>query len=415
MLLMGIVKSINQLFIKVSLPGCITATISALDISDAYSKTMNLAVENSTIMAKDYKPLTELFYIGQIIYGKVKEMKRCDTGHVIVNMSLKPSDVHAELNYMKIQMGFTFNGAIAEIQDHGYIVESGISGLRCFVPSNKSLSEHTIGELIHLKVFHLNSDKNAAICKCKEISINEFQVNKQASFGLDSLMPSTIVQFKVTKHLRNGLEGLIVNENLIAYTNEHHLITPLTLTKEIKLNSIYNARILYVMPLTKMIYLQLNTMSVRPCSVLLKSRLNRGDVIEAATVLHTDAGGIILLLNDNFKGLLSFKTIKSNYKGNYDTDEMIAKYVKDSKHKIRILGYSEMDALYTCSDDVSTINEKYFNIEDLKLGGFVKGVVEAPLNKVDGFLIRLGKLRGKHFIYPPSNKAQDLCHLFRCY
>ncbi|XP_065354946.1 protein RRP5 homolog [Calliphora vicina] len=418
MIIMGLVKSVDQLYLNVTLPGRISARVSALEISDAYTKSMKEFLENSA-QSEGYKPLKDLYSVGKIVYGRVKEVKQGDKGEIQVDMTLKPSEVHAELVHANIKKGFVFNGAVEEVQEHGYIIESGVKGLRCFVPVEKSQAGHAVGELINLKVEKVTADKSVSTCICSEIKSNKLKVKDQNDPKLDYLMPSTIVNFQVSKVLKNGLQGTIMNEVYTAYVNEHQLADPLALPEDYEVNAKYEARILYVMPLTKFVYLTINLRnnvetktetSEEDKEDTTETDLKPGDIVENAKVHHLGTGGVVLILNNKFKGLISYKTIKANYKGNYDQDELLSKYSRKSKHTVRITNYDIMDSMYICTDDVVAVNEKYFSFNDIKPGDFVTATVKEINQKVGGYSLQLGRINAlieKLFLAPSSRNLDS--------
>uniref|UniRef100_A0A1A9WLS2 S1 motif domain-containing protein n=1 Tax=Glossina brevipalpis TaxID=37001 RepID=A0A1A9WLS2_9MUSC len=424
MLIMGIVKQIDQLHLKLSLPGRITAEVSALEISNAYTKSLERLLNSSKQTDDDdgIKSLSDLYRIGQVVYGKVQGLERNDSGRVWVTMTLKPSDVHSELNHGNIRKNFLFSGAIEEIQEHGYIIESGIKNLRCFVPfedlQQQQQQQHVIGQHLLLKVKKMTSDKTASTCICKEVLIDEAKIKEHSDCNLDYFMPSTIVDFQINKILKDGLQGTIMNELFTAYVNEHQLNDSLALPENFQKGSVYKAHILYVMPLTKLVYLTLNIRNLSEESVIASEAemLKRGDIVENARVHHFGTGGVILILNEKFKGIISYKTMKTNYKGNYDQDALLVKYAKKSQHKVRILEYDAMDSLYICTDDANLVNEKYFRLQDVEAGEFVKAIVESQNPKFGGYNLRLGKLKGiiEKIYLAATSKTLDIDTKLKC-
>ncbi|XP_053967794.1 protein RRP5 homolog [Anastrepha ludens] len=412
--IMGIVKSIDQLHLTISLPGRMTARVSALEISDSYTKATREFLQQ-TNSDNNFKPLTDLYNIGQIVYGRVQEVKQNEYGRMQILFSFRPSEVHSELSHTNIKKGFIFNGAIEEIQEHGYIIESGIKGLRTFVPLEKAQSNHVVGELIFLKVEKITTDKRVSTCICKEINPDNMKIKNQNEPNIDYILPSTIVKFSVSKILKDGLQGTIMNEGLTAYVNEHQLAEPLALPEDYEINSTVNARILYVMPLTKLVYLTLN-LRTSANELSIEQQYKRGDIIEAARVHHLGTGGVILVLDNKFKGVLSYRTIKSNYKGNYDQDEVLVKYAKKTKHKVRVLSYDPMDSFYICTDDAKTVNEKVFVLDDVKPGEFVTATVKEYEPKVGGYSMQVGGVKGiiEKLYLAPTPKTLEANAKVRC-
>ncbi|XP_004518040.1 protein RRP5 homolog [Ceratitis capitata] len=412
--IMGVVKAIDQLYLNISLPGRITARVSALEISDAYTKSTREFLEQVD-NGNTFKPLTDLYTVGQIVYGRVQEIKQNEHGRMQILMSLRPSEVHAELVHTNVKKGFVFNGAIEEVQEHGYIIETGIKGLRTFVPLEKSQADHVVGELIFLRVEKLTADKTASTCICKEVKPENMKIKNQTEPNIDYILPSTIVQFSVTNQLKDGLQGTIMNEAFTAYINEHQLIEPLALPEDYEINSTINARVLYIMPLTKLVYLTLNLRTSTE-EQSFEPQYKRGDIIEAARVHHLGTGGVILVLDNKFKGVLSYRSIKSNYKGNYDQDEVLVKYAKKTKHKVRVLDYDPMDSLYICTDNANTVNEKVFALDDLKPGEFITAVVKERDLRVGGYTMQVGRVKGiiEKLYLAPVPKTLEINSKVRC-
>lgn len=405
MLIMGIVSHIEQMRFFVSLPGRLQAQVNAIDISDSYTKTIESVVERS---GDEYAPLSEIIEEGDLVYGRVITVKGSMNGpsHHI-KLSIKPSSTHAELNHMHIQIGFIFNGAIQEIQDHGYIIESGIKFLRCFLPkenvSKHRLSKLLVGQLVHLKVTKVFTDSTASNCTCQLLEPYEMIIKSLKDPKLDYLMPSTLVKFRITKILKDGLQGTIMNGTFPAYVNEHNLVTSLSWLNEYQIDEIYQGYILYVMPLTKLVYISLN----KDLTSKRESKENRndtkegllksGDIIEEAIVHHMGSGGVILILNKKFKGFLSYRGIKYGYKGNFDQADLPIKYAPNTKHTVRIIQYNIIDKMYICTDNVKLVNETIFSIDDIKPGEFVTAQVVEYNMKIGGYILKLGRLKGLNF------------------
>lgn len=389
--IMGLIKNVDALYLTVSLPGRIEARVSALEISDSYTKSTKEFLKSEGNSSSDFKPLKELFQTGQVVYGKVQEIVKKAKGGTKINFSLKPATVHSELHHTLIKKGFIFCGAIEEVQEHGYIIESGIKGLRTFVPLQKSAAGHVTGELIYLKVEKITADAAASTCICKELKASDAKIKKVIDGNIDYIMPSTIVHFTVSKRLKDGLKGTIMNDT-VAYVNEHHLAEQLALPEDYEAKTQLEARVLYVMPLTKLVYLSLN---LYQDSINQEPAYKRGDVVENAKVHHLGTGGVVLVLDNKYKGVISYKTIKSYYKGNYDQDEVLTKYAKKSTHKIRILYYDAMDSMYICTDKENIVNETVFDMNDLQPGQFVEATVKTQRREFGGYSLQIGKVKGK--------------------
>lgn len=403
MLVMGAVSQVEELRLHISLPGRLQGQVNALNISDSYTKAMEACVkpQSTSILADSkYKPLKELFHVGELVYGKIVSVKTAPnslSNHI--DLSLKPIDIHSQLNHIHIQKGFVFNGAIQEVLEHGYIIETGVKSLRCFLPREKVPEERlemlSVGELVHLKVIKVNTDVAATTCTCRLLQPEEMSVKSQKDTKLDYLMPLSVVKFHVTKVLKKGLQGTIMEGTYTAFVNEYHLSTSLSWLNEYEADKVYDGRIMYVMPLTKVVYISLNTSFEKIKEPEQETPIKDGEIIKAAVVHHSTSGGVVLILKTNFKGFISYRTIRRTMKGNFDQADLLVKYAAGTKHTVRVIKYHIMDDVYVCSNDYNDINEKNFTLDDVKAGDFVTAKVLAYNANIGGYNLQVGRLRGK--------------------
>lgn len=395
MLVMGVVKATDATSLQIALPGRMTARALVADISDAYGRVAQSYMAGDS---SEYRDLTALFSVGQIVYGRaIKTRKDSESNRMSLLLTLKPSEVNSSLHHANIKKGFIFVGAIEEIQEHGCVIETGIDGLQAFVPIEDAAQKHHIGQLIFLKVKQIQHDSDKSTCQCVCMEQDKLKIKSQNETNLDYILPGSIVKFKVTKHLKNGLEGSIMNETFRGYVNEHHLAEALQSPQDYELNEEYLARLLYVMPLTKLVYLTFNlNITVQPEEPESEGEelLKKGSIVEKARVLRHGTGGIVVLLNHKYKGLISYGSIKSNFKGNYDQDVVLSKYSSKSKHKVRVLGYDVIESLYYCTDDPNVLNEKMYTLEDIQAGDIVSARIVKPDSKIGGYSVKIGKVNG---------------------
>lgn len=414
---MGCIKSIDATLLNVALPGRINGRVPVTSISHAYLSLLNKYVNGDTTAAADeaaagepneYKPLTEIFSVGQIVCAKVKKIDQTSPSNISVELSLIPSEIHEDFRHSSVKKGMILSVAIAEKDDHGFVIETGVKNLRGFLPLEKVVEEDRanlhVGGVIFCKVDDAKVSTAASTVRFV-ISNNEkkWTMKNFAEPNISYLLPTTIVTFKVSKVLKNGLQGTVFGDNFIGYINEHQLGASekrkFHQPKDFSVGTELQARILYVMPLTKLVYLTLNLQE--KFEVAQKNQkgeiiLPVGTIVDDAKVSHVGTGGIILKLNaGKSKGVISFRSIRVDVKSNFDSDEILAKYYADSAHKVRIIHYDPIDMLYVCSVDKKVLSEKHFSVEDVKAGEFVNAVVTRKLK--DGRLeVRVGALKGMH-------------------
>lgn len=395
MILMGIVTDVQATSLIVTLPGRAHGRLLITNVSAAYRTVINKFV-NDVASNESYKGLEELFQIGQIICVKIMSISMMkEHNRYQINLSMCPEDIQHDFQHQNIQKGMIMCAAVEAIEDYGYVLETGVKNLRGFMSANE-LSEPSIGHVIWCKVDQIKTTAAASTAIFKFVEMDQRKLKPLNDMNISHLLPTTIVHFKVRKILKDGIQGTIMNNTFTAYANEHQLRTPLARPSDYEIDQVYEARILYVMPVTKLVYVSLNLDKIKVDQSDTKIKI--GDIIETARVDHIGTGGVILQLNSTAKGLITIKSLRSGYVGNFDADELMAKYHKNSVHRARILSYDNMDNLFMCSVNEKIVNEKYFSIRDVEIGDYVDAKVNKKLNNGDYYL-QVGNIKGKWEIF----------------
>jgi len=75
----------------------------------------------------------DLFQVGQVVVVAVVGVKR--EGHSVrVTLSMAPNDVQCSYTPGSIVKSMILTGAVASVEDHGYIMDMGIPGTSAFLP-----------------------------------------------------------------------------------------------------------------------------------------------------------------------------------------------------------------------------------------------------------------------------------------
>lgn len=414
MTILGCVRSIHSTSIEIALPGRMNGTVNVASISQTHLSIAQRFVDNEqdesskTETDTEYKPLNELFRIGQVVCVKVIKIDTTKFNRIIIELSMQPKDILMDYQHQHVKKDMILSVAIAERQEYGFVIETGINNLRGFLP-DKEVGENRlfVGNVYFCRVkaisttstastatFTLTNDSNARIAKFREPNVNY-------------ILPVSVVQFTITKILKDGLQGTIFDGALVAYINEHQLgFSEKNQSREatdFKVGSCLKARVLYTMPLTKIVYLSLNLQEqfgvdadANPNDAKPYQILAAGTVVESAKVSHIGTGGIILKM-PKAKGIVSLRSIKADYKSNFDSETILSKFQKDTFHKVRILHYDPIDLLHVCSVDAKIISEKYFTSNDIDVGELINVKIQRKLK--DGrYAFALGKVNG--FIHP---------------
>lgn len=409
MIILGCIKSISQTSIEVALPGRMNGIVTVAAISQTYLTLAQKYIENEGDDTKpnngnndddddEYQPLSNLFEIGQVVCVKVIKIDTTKINKIHIELSMQPKDIQADFQHQTIHSNMLMCVAIAERQEHGFVLETGVSNLRGFLPETDT--ELKVGGVYFCRVKNVTNAATASTATFELANNLKLRTVKFDEPNVNHLLPGILVTFNVKKVLKDGLQGTIFDGKLVAYINEHQLgVSEKHIPrrpKNYEIGAEIKARVLYVMPLTKIVYLSLNLQNKFDVSAADGKILRIGTIFEKAVVSHIGTGGIILKL-DNAKGIISLRSLKINIKANFDNETMLSKYEANSVHKVRILHYDPIDLLHVCSVDPKIINEPYFVSDDVKTGDFVIAKIQRKVQ--DGrYAITVGQIKG--YIYP---------------
>ncbi|KAL7038926.1 hypothetical protein ACKWTF_009746 [Chironomus riparius] len=395
MILMGIVKSIYADRLLLSLPGRLFCRVPITHISKSYSEFLQSTLEGEDLLDKP-KSLSEMFHVGQMVYTKV--LDKCHGDKQDILCSLLPEDINSEISSNMLDKGNVILCAIEEVEDHGYFLETGIKGIRGFLPKKNIKSEPKVGEQLFCKVQKVSESvvTFAAFKKGEQIKVETADVP-----NMKTLLPSTIVNFNVVSSLKNGFEGLLFDGSVTAYANE--LYVPSKLSTDPKLiGREVKARVLYRMPLSNQLYVTLNVDDTT------NDKITFGTVIENAKVIKQTNTGVLFKLNSDHCAFLPRKTIVKNYKNNFDIDTAMLKFSPNSMHTVRIMDYNQFEHCYLCTNNEKLLNEKYYGTYDLNIGQIVQAKIIEKLN--DGLRVSIGNVKGflKGILYHKTAKSNEI-------
>lgn len=390
MLLLGVVQSINEMYLDIALPGKMRGRVAITSISGPYSKLLKKVVAGDG-NHPDIKPLEKLFKKGQYVSVKVLSLTE-DSKHIALSVS--PTDINGDRYHGQLQKGLVIVGAVSAVEDHGYTIETGIKNVRAFLPLEKTKVKFSIGSIVYGCVDEITTTTTTTTVILKTNKGNDIgmlEIGVQDPI-LDLLLPGTFIPFTMTKILKNGLQGTIF-DTFVSYVNENYLTEPIHRPNDYTVGLQFDSRILYVMPLTKHVALTMNFSKVKFDDD--EGILPIGHIIESAVSLGQSSGAILFKINKTSKGIISLKSIKSKYKSNYDERTALLAYAKTTKHRLRILSYNAFERVYICTDKEQLLNEPYFSINDLSPGEIVEAKVGKILKgKSKGVAVKVGQIKG---------------------
>ncbi|CAH2044792.1 unnamed protein product, partial [Iphiclides podalirius] len=387
-ILLGRVRQVLETKINISLPCRLLGTVMACYVSEPYNKTLESYVNDQIEEVLDLK---KMFRPGQYVAVRILEVK-----DNYLMLSMMPQHVNSGRPQSELHKGALLQAAVSSVEDHGYVMDIGISNTRAFLPKAATNPEILLdtGALTWCCVKSLESD-NSLVTLSNELEALQRAVQR---YPTSNLLPATALEFTVDKSLDNGIEGHVF-EDTTAYVQRHHVDK--VRGKKPKLGQRLRARVLYVMPTRHTPFLTMrNIFETTYPDLEVEQRFKEGAIIEEAQVIKIIARSVIFKLGEGSVGTLSLRRIEVDEELT-DEDVVAKSYPIGSSRSVRVLFYNLSEQTYTVSDEESVLRERYFSCADLAVGELVSASVAA----VHGERLHLavGRLSG----YVPKTHMSD--------
>ncbi|XP_034951417.1 protein RRP5 homolog [Chelonus insularis] len=368
MIVLARVHAVTEYNIAVSLPGRIGGQIPITNISESYNNLLQSLVESKGSQQDEFKSLSDLCKRGDYLVCYVKNTDA--SGKYRITLSIEPQLINQSLNLSLLRKGAKIICSVASVEDHGYVVDTGIKTLRGFLSNNdvQNNLKYYPGQQISCYIKTLKSDENMTTIKLTTKSKSD-QLVISDDQPLDGLIPGIRLNLNISKILSNGLQ-VTFNESNIGYINQLYLKKPLSTYEK---GSEISATLMYVLPTVKYAYF---------CQCSLnneKTSIEVGEMIENAQVLFKESRGVVFSLKKGIRGFLPFK------RANVDHEKINETFTPDSVHKCRIISYEMFDRVYICSMQQSVVKGNTLIPEAIHPGD--KTTVEIIKINDNGFLV----------------------------
>ncbi|KOC61617.1 Protein RRP5 like protein [Habropoda laboriosa] len=378
LIVLGCISEVTEYDLMISLPGGIIGHAQITDISDSYTNLLQSLIKSENSQTNEFKLLPELYSCGEYVVCYVKSIQPQETWQIAI--SLEPRLINQNLNINHIDDGSKIVCTISSIEDHGCVVDVGLPNVRAFIPAKESTNEKCLCKQLLCYINEVKISENNSIIKLSAAQKLAKSTHNTEIKSLDSLLPGTTFNLFIKKVLSNGL-CVSFGNNYVGYINQLYLDQHLSkYSKGMEITGI----LLYILPTVKFGYFSSTVHKPRD------NTIKSGDVIEEATTLFKEAGGVVLQLTKS--GMRGFVPLKRT---NVDYDKITEKFVPGSIHKCRVISFSWMDGTYFCTMQSSLLEQKYFSLSDFKPGDVVN-VKITNINEETGFInVQIGKFHGQ--------------------
>ncbi|XP_012263941.2 protein RRP5 homolog [Athalia rosae] len=387
MVVLGRVREAREYDLIISLPGRLIGRVQLTDISEGYTKLLQNMINAQDGRPHDYRPLSQLFKPGDYLVCHVKQLNLTEKWRV--SLSLEPELVNQNLDRTRMIKRSRIIGSVSSIEEHGYVIDSGVANLRVFLAS-KDVDEdksYFTGQQLSLMIKEVKTSDSASTITVSAKTKHNNQAVASDTQLLDALIPGTKLVLTVTKILPNGLQ-VNFNENNTGYINQIYLDKPLS---SYQTNGTVRGTLLYILPTVKFAYFSLMSQEGET------NTLNIGDIMTSAVPLCIEQKGILLKLPKNLRGFVPMRRTE------VDFQKINSTFAPKTRHKCRVLNYDWFDRVYICSMQKEVMKEEHFT-----LTSFVPGeLITAEIIKVDieygSVTILVNKIKG----YVPPEHVCD--------
>ncbi|NWU98980.1 RRP5 protein, partial [Upupa epops] len=379
MLLLGCIKEVSDYELAISLPNGLSGFVPVTQISDAYNKMLSKEVAQGEILEGLYS-LSDMYSPGTLVRCIVTSVEKSADGRRSIKLSIDPKKVNKGLNAPALASGMLLSGFVSSVEDHGYLVDIGVSGTHAFLPRQKAQSYIRAAKIgPDLKI---GQNLNCAIVEVKnqgrivQLSVDRSEVassiaTEQQNWTLSNLLPGLVVKARVQKVAPFGIK-LSFLSSFTGVVDFMHM-DPEKSTNYSP-DQVVKACILAVHPTSKVVRLTLRPAFLHPGKSPNQLSYGRmGAVVEESTVKNFyKQFGAVFELDD---GALAFARLKHLSKTRKSFKP--GAFKAGSKHKCRIIDYSLMDEMCIVSLKHRIIEARFLHYQDIHTGDVVQGKVFA--------------------------------------
>lgn len=372
------VVSVEEYLLKISLPGRLPAQVKLTRVSRAYTKALKAwAQQDESEKAEDHppiQPLTALFTPGQPVLAAVVSVDQNERGFYHVEATLYPEAVHGGLTAAMVLPGTALQCAVRSVEDHGYILESGLTGPPAFLSVTQARQYEkrvlggrtlSVGELVPVVVTRNQEGQLGLSADPARLTRSSLD-GSEASLSLHALVPGVTMSATVARTLESGVR-VQFGGSFTGYVTRSHLPESLSLTGPIEVT------LLYILPTVNTVFLSAHAhlrLGTRPA--LTQNPLDRikiGATLSDVPVSYCSKSGLLLSLPHGFSGVVSTRHVPAQTK-------MKAKYPVGTRVTCRVIQFDWLERAFLCSMDQSVIHQSVLQLSQLEVGAKVKCTVK---------------------------------------
>ena len=209
---LGYVLQITSHHVVVSLPGGLTGTVPAHEISD-HTYRLHSALgskgrgEKAEKVVEPSKLLAQNQQVHCVVLENTSPVRDGSKAKRNIVLSLRASLVNKGLAFKHLSEGFPLYGCITSREDHGYIISSGYSAINIFLPSKsvpQASNDLVVGSPVQCVVASVNEGSRTAVVKIAPKAVANARVTN-AALPFLAVTSGALLDVIIEKVVQNGL------------------------------------------------------------------------------------------------------------------------------------------------------------------------------------------------------------------
>ncbi|CAI2728607.1 unnamed protein product [Schistosoma spindalis] len=393
-LALGVIKSVQKLYLEVQLPNGFLGRVNIYDVSDKYTELLRESAETG-IIQDDLVELSDMFKVGQTVRCFIKEADNSrgsgSTKRYLV--SLNPKMVNKAVISKHVKPHMVLVGSVVSLEDHGYILDSGVARINCFLPKDQIDVNPNIGSLIPFTPYVSDPVVDSS---CKRVLKVTTRIDPTLSLlspdsrvNFDCLLPGTCLHASIIKKVTSTLVAEF-SEHFISISRTHYIGNK----EDYQIGAKVVVCIILVDPSTKQLTGSLLPHLVNP----IPSVLNISEMLSKCPVGTRFSGSLVERVN---KRAVLVKLPKTNGlkaviripKTGTKNSENFKSLVVGSKLTCRLTDHDFLENVAVATTNKKLLSVPFLSLHELKPGDKVSAAVKRYSKT--GIVVHLeGRLHG---------------------
>uniref|UniRef100_A0A3B3XK79 S1 motif domain-containing protein n=1 Tax=Poecilia mexicana TaxID=48701 RepID=A0A3B3XK79_9TELE len=373
MLLLGCVKEVADFEVTVSLPCGLQGFLSIRNVCEAYTKLLSEQLD-SDVENEEFCSLSQIFWPGMLLRCVVSKMDITKGGSLSIQLSVNPKLVNKSLTSSSLTPGMVLSGCVESVEDHGTIIDIGVSGTKAFLPEDATQSKQhkklKVGQYVTSRVEEVKNDGRVV----RLSAAARASANAKQGWTLTNLLPGLTVKATIKKVTKHGLHLDFLN-SFSGQVDFLHMEPESSYREGFQVQ----ACVLYIEPTARLVGLSLRSHLLQPMSDINAAPPGgdrTGEVVNECkvTTMH-HMSGAMLELPDKTPAFVHRNHLKEPSDPANDN-----KVSAMPKHTCRILDFSPVEQIYFASLRKSVIDQRFYRYQDIHAGQVVEGTVSVLLS-----------------------------------